>query len=231
MFADAVYAIGDLTTSPQLANDSMAPVGGSGILRSASHLGNLPRLPFSGHEAQRILALVDPEARLDARQFEATKSRILAGELEGYRRLHFAVHGLPNENHPELSGLALSLFDRQRKPLDGLLFAHEIAKLHLPADLAVLSACQSGRGAAVSGEGLIGLAHAFFVAGTARVVASDWAVNDQATTELMGRFYDGFVGRHLDPARALQQAQLALAREGPWRRPYYWAGFVVQGGF
>src|SRR6478609_6211888 len=114
---------------------------------------------------------------------------------------------------------------------DGILYAHEIARLHLPADLAVLSACQSGRGAAVSGEGLVGLVHAFFTAGTARVVASDWSVNDQATAELMGLFYEGLLRQHLSPSRALQQAQLALAGRSAWHRPYYWAGFVVQGGF
>jgi CHAT domain-containing protein len=222
VFADAVYETGRPETSSPVAALRSAP--DSGLLR-------LPRLGYSDDEARRILALVSPGARLDARRFEATKARVLSGELAGYRRLHFAVHGLPDENHPELSGLALSLFDRQGRSQDGILFAHEIARLHLPADLAVLSACQSGRGAAVSGEGLVGLAHAFFTAGTARVVASDWAVNDQATAELMGLFYDGLLRQRLHPARALQQAQLALAREGSWRRPYYWAGFVVQGGF
>jgi CHAT domain-containing protein len=213
VFADAVYE----TRKPETPNQS-------GLLR-------LPRLRYSDEEARRILALVPSESRLDARRFEATKARVLSGELAGYRRLHFAVHGLPDENHPELSGLALSLFDRQGRPQDGIVFAHEIARLHLPADLAVLSACQSGRGAAVSGEGLVGLAHAFFTAGTAHVVASEWSVNDQATAELMGLFYDGVLRRHLNAARALQQAQLAIAREGPWRRSYFWAGFVVQGGF
>jgi CHAT domain-containing protein len=232
VFADAVYEK-ETETSSQIGSQAIPALGSFGALRSVPGTGllRLPRLRYSDEEARHILALVPPESRLDARRFDATKMRVLSGELENYRRLHFAVHGLPDENHPELSGLALSLFDRQGEPEDGILFAHEIARLHLPADLAVLSACQSGRGAAVSGEGLVGLAHAFFTAGTARVVASDWAVNDQATAELMGLFYDGLLRQGLSPARALQQAQLALAREGPWRRPYYWAGFVVQGGF
>jgi CHAT domain-containing protein len=198
---------------------------------SASGLLRLPSLQYSDDEARRILAFVEPEARLDAQRWDAAKARVRSGELEGCRRLHFAVHGLPNEDHPELSGLALSLVDRQGRPTDGILYAHEIARLRLPADLAVLSACRSGRGAAVSGEGLIGLTHAFFTAGTARVVASAWAVNDQATTELMSLFYDGLLRQGMNPARALQQAQLTLSRQGPWRRPYYWAAFVVQGGF
>jgi len=233
MFADAVYETWRPDASSQIIKKRAPAFGLFGFLRSAPMTGllHLPRLRYTDDEARRILTLVRPEVRLDARRFEATKARVLSGELEGYHRLHFAVHGLPDENHPELSGLALSLFDRQGRPQDGILFAHEIARLHLPADLAVLSACQSGRGVAVSGEGLVGLAHAFFTAGTARVVASDWAVNDRATAELMGLFYDGLLRQHLSPARALQQAQLALARTRSWRRPYYWAGFVVQGGF
>jgi CHAT domain-containing protein len=232
-FADAVYETESSKTLSQIADKLIPNLGLFGTLRSATGTGllHLSRLRYSDDEARRILSLVRPEVRLDARRFDATKARILSGELEDYRRLHFAVHGLPDENHPELSGLALSLFDRQGRPQDGILFAHEIARLHLPADLAVLSACQSGRGAAVSGEGLVGLAHAFFTAGTARVVASEWAVNDQATAELMSLFYEGLLLRHLPPAHALQEAQLALARAGVWRRPYYWAGFVVQGGF
>jgi len=212
VFADAVYE------SPLQPSPGTSPF-------------HLPRLHFSDIEAQHILSLVRPEARLDARRFATTKGRILSGELADYRLLHFAVHGLPNESHPELSGLALSLFDPKGRPQDGILFAHEIARLHLPSDLAVLSACQSGRGAAVSGEGLVGLVHAFFTAGTTRVLASSWAVNDRATAELMGLFYDGLLRQGLPPAHALQQAQIMLARQEPWRRPYYWAAFVVQGGF
>lgn len=212
VFADAIY------------ESSLQPSPGTSLL-------HLPRLHFSDVEARYILSLVSPEARLDARRFAATKGRVLSGELADYRLLHFAVHGLPNESHPELSGLALSLFDREGKSQDGILFAHEIARLHLPADLAVLSACQSGRGAAVSGEGMVGLVHAFLTAGTARVLASSWAVNDRATAELMNLFYDGLLRQGLTPARALQQAQMTLARKESWSRPYYWAAFVVQGGF
>lgn len=224
----------ELAVLADAAYEAESPAGAASSASSQPMLGGLlrlPRLRYTGEEAERILAFVAPEARLDARRFEATKAKVLSGELSQYRRLHFAVHGLPDENHPELSGLALSLFDRQGKPLDGILFAHEIARLHLPAELAVLSACQSGRGARVSGEGLVGLAHAFFTAGTARVVVSHWSVNDQATAELMTRFYEGLLVRHLQPVRALQEAQLALAGETPWRRPYFWAGFAVQGGF
>ncbi len=200
-------------------------------LGTADRSLDLPPLPHSAEEAKRILALLPPgsgSARLD---FDATRVHALGAEVETARRLHFAVHGLPNEEHPELSSLLLSRFDRHGRPVDGLLRAHEIARLHLEADLVVLSACRSGRGTEIAGEGLVGLSQAFLSAGAARVVVSDWEVNDAATAELMSRFYDGLLSRHLTPARALQEAQLSLAAEPAWRRPYYWAAFVVQGGF
>jgi CHAT domain-containing protein len=233
VFADAVYER-ESAEAAGPGTGGIAPLlVPFGVLRSmaGTSLPSLPRLIHSNEEASRILELVPPSARLDARGFDATKARVLSGALAGYRRLHFAVHGLPDESHPELAGLELSLFDRQGRPQEGILFAHEIARLHLPAELAVLSSCESARGAEISGEGLVGLVHAFFTAGTARVVASEWAVDDQATAELMARFYDGLLRRHLPPARALQAAQLALAGDPRWHRPYYWAAFVVQGGF
>jgi CHAT domain-containing protein len=233
VFADAVYELGSAEAAGPAAGEIAPVLGPLGVLRSVAGPSRLspPRLIHSNEEAKRILELVPPAARLDARRFDATKARALSGVLAGYLRLHFAVHGLPDESHPELSGLELSVVDRQGRPQEGILFAHEIARLHLPAELAVLSSCQSARGAEISGEGLVGLAHAFFTAGTARVVASQWAVDDQATAELMGLFYEGLLRRHLPPARALQAAQLALAGDARWHRPYYWAAFVVQGGF
>ncbi|HXO27224.1 MAG TPA: CHAT domain-containing protein [Thermoanaerobaculia bacterium] len=232
MFADPVYEPASSAPLERAARQVEPPRETSSALRSPGNsLLRLPRLRYAGDEARRILALAAPAARLEALRYAATKARVLSGELADYRHLHFAVHGLPDENHPELSAVALSTFDARGKPQDGILFAHEIARLRLPADLVVLSACQSGRGAAISGEGLVGLVQAFFTAGSARVVASEWAVNDQATAVLMGLFYEGLLGRHLDPARALEEAQLALARERSWRRPYFWAGFVVEGGF
>jgi CHAT domain-containing protein len=200
-------------------------------LNDSGHELDLPRLFASGAEARRILDLVPPSKRIEALGFDATKQRILSGELAHVRRLHFAVHGLPDREHPELSSLALSRYGRDGRPRDGTLHAREIAALHLDADLAVLSACQSGQGTQIAGEGLVGLAHAFLAAGTTRVVASYWPIQDAATAELMARFYDGLLRRRLSPSRALQQAQLSMAREERWRRPYYWAGFSVQGGF
>src|SRR5207244_8554109 len=124
----------------------------------------------------------------------------------------------------------LSLVDEKGAPRDGFLRANEIYNLKLNADLVVLSACRTGLGKEIRGEGLIGLTRGFFYAGAARVVVSLWDVNDEATAEVMGRFYKGVLGNgRLRPAEALRAAQVSLWREGRWRAPYYWAAFVLQG--
>jgi CHAT domain-containing protein len=140
--------------------------------------------------------------------------------------LHFATHGLIDEDQPERSGLALT---PQPPEWDGLLQTREIFKLHLRGALVTLSACQTALGKSVTGEGIIGLSRAFFYAGANTVVASLWDVNDAATPEFMARFYSGIrAGRPVDAA--MRAAKLAFIRSrSPLAHPYYWASFVVTG--
>ena len=120
--------------------------------------------------------------------------------------------------------------DRQGKAQDGFLRLNDIYNLRLPAELVVLSACQTGLGKQLQGEGFIGLTRGFMHAGAKRILASLWKVDDRATAELMRRFYEGMLGqKHLSPASALREAQLALMKQSRWRSPYYWAAFVLQG--
>ena len=112
----------------------------------------------------------------------------------------------------------------------GSLLAPEFFSLKLPAtELAVLSACQTGLGKEVSGEGLIGLTRGLMYAGAPRVVVSLWSVSDQATAELMKAFYQGVLTRKQRPAAALRAAQLTLWKQKQWQSPYYWAAFTLQG--
>ncbi|HEY6403520.1 MAG TPA: CHAT domain-containing protein, partial [Blastocatellia bacterium] len=192
--------------------------------------GGFGRLLSTRREAAAILALVPERERLQALDFEASRTTALRPELGEYRIVHFATHGLLNNIHPELSGIVLSLVDKEGKPQDGFLRLQDIYNLKLPAELVVLSACQTGLGKEIKGEGLIGLTRGFMYAGAPRVVASLWKVNDRATSELMKRFYQGMLGpERLRPADALRQAQLSLWKEKQWRDPYYWAAFVLQG--
>jgi len=103
-------------------------------------------------------------------------------------------------------------------------------ELKFPADLLVLSACRTGLGQEIRGEGLVGLTRGFMYAGAARVLVSLWNVDDAATAELMRRFYQKMLGSEkLSPAAALRSAQLSLSQDRHWAAPYYWAGFILQG--
>jgi CHAT domain-containing protein len=95
--------------------------------------------------------------------------------------------------------------------------------------LVVLSACQTGLGKDIRGEGLVGLTRGFMYAGSSRVVVSLWSVNDQATAELMKRFYQGMLKNGERPAAALRAAQMEMWKDPRWRAPYFWAAFVLQG--
>jgi CHAT domain-containing protein/Tfp pilus assembly protein PilF len=190
---------------------------------------SLPRLVFTREEADAILAAAPARAGLKAVDFRANRSTATGDDLGRYRIVHFATHGLLNSEHPELSGLVLSLVDQTGRPQDGFLRLHEIYNLRLPADLVVLSACQTALGKEIKGEGLVGLTRGFMYAGAPRVVASLWQVNDAATAELMKRFYRRMLREGLRPAAALRAAQIELWKQRQWQAPYYWGAFVLQG--
>jgi CHAT domain-containing protein len=191
------------------------------------------RLLASRDEATAIVALASAAAgsgsTLAALDFDASRATATSAELSRYRIVHFASHTLINSQRPQLSGLVLSLVDRNGRAADGFVPVHDIFNLKLNADLVVLSACQTALGKNVWGEGLVGLTRAFMYAGTARVVASLWEVPDRATAELMKRFYARMLQDGLPPAAALRHAQLDVMRHAQWSSPYYWAGFTIQG--
>ncbi|MGH9944440.1 MAG: CHAT domain-containing protein, partial [Pyrinomonadaceae bacterium] len=193
------------------------------------HRAGLRRLLFSRDEAEAILKVMPQASDLKALDFRASRALAVSDELSQYRVIHFATHGLLDSKHPELSGLVLSLVDEAGRPQDGFLRLHEIYNLRLNAELVVLSACQTGLGKEVRGEGLIGLTRGFMYAGAPRVLASLWQVDDAATTELMKRFYRGMTQEKLPPAAALRTAQLEMLKKRHWQSPYYWGGFVLQG--
>jgi CHAT domain-containing protein len=187
-------------------------------------------LPFSRREADAIIAHAPASGNLKAVDFRASRSTAMNPLLAEYRIVHFATHGVLDSQTPALSGIVLSLVDERGKTQDGFLRLWDIYNLHLPADLVVLSACQTALGKDIKGEGLVGLTRGFMYAGAARVVASLWEVDDVATAELMAQFYDGVLKKHLAPAAALRAAQLSMAKNRRWQGdPYYWAAFQIQG--
>jgi CHAT domain-containing protein/Tfp pilus assembly protein PilF len=189
----------------------------------------VPRLAATRLEADAIVASVPAGMALKKTDFDASRATALGPELGQYRIVHFATHGVFDNENPGLSGLILSLYDERGQAQDGFLRLHDIYNLKLPADLVVLSACNTALGKQVKGEGLMGMVRGFLYAGAERVVASLWKVDDEATGELMGRFYAEMLKQNRSPAAALREAQLAMWRQDRWRAPFYWAAFVVQG--
>ena len=218
-------AFGELTEHLRntVQNSVQASDGAGGPTR-------IQRLLFTRREAEEILGLVPESERLKALDFDANRMTATNPELGHYRFVHFATHGVLDTAHPELSGIVLSLFDRQGREQDGYLRVHEIFNLKLPVELVVLSGCRTGLGKEIRGEGLIGLTRGFMYAGAARVMVSLWDVSDEASAKLMVQFYKGMLGKErLSPTAALRAAQMALGKQERWQAPYYWAAFVLQG--
>ena len=242
VFADPVFSLSDERSKGRSKNVSAASrqavtAGKARIIEheDASQVkfaaGSLviSRLPYTRQEADQILALAPETASLRAVDFRASRATAINGNLGQYRYLHFATHGWLDSEQPGLSALVLSLVDEQGRRQDGFLRASDIYNLKLPAELVVLSACQTGLGKEVRGEGLVGLTRGFMYAGAARVIVSLWNVNDQATADLMTKFYRKMFKGSERPAAALRAAQIEMWQQQQWQSPYYWAAFVIQG--
>jgi CHAT domain-containing protein/Tfp pilus assembly protein PilF len=190
----------------------------------------LTRLLFSRDEANAVASSLPTSQVKLALGFDAKKSLLLESQATQFRVIHIATHGLLDVRDPELSGLMFSRVDANGRGEDGFLRIYEIFNLDLHADLVVLSACRSGLGKTVRGEGILGLTRAFMYAGVPRVVVTQWNVDDEATAELMRLFYTFQYGpRHLGPAAALRSAQVAMWEIPRWHTPYYWGAFAFHG--
>ncbi len=235
VIADPVFSLSDDRIKARPRNNGprldASAAANTRLLEHVAEDGKLKirRLPFTRQEADRILAVSPQNGNFKATDFKANRSIATGPELSKYRYVHFATHGYLDSERPDLSAIVLSLVDREGQPQDGFLRAHEIYNLSLPAELVVLSACQTGLGKEIRGEGLVGLTQGFMYAGARRVVVSLWNVNDRGTAELMQRFYSSMLKENQSPAAALRKAQAEMSQQKQWQQPYYWAAFVLQG--
>jgi len=189
VIADPVFGTDDDRVRGIIASGSV-PVEAQQLQRAAADAGIAwNRLPFTRNEAQQILSLVPEAQRQQAFDFAANRSTATSSELSQYRIVHFATHGFANSEKPELSGVVLSLLDQKGNWQNGYLRLNHIFNLNLPAELVVLSACQTGLGKQIKGEGIVGLTTGFMYAVSPRVVVSLWSVNDKGTAEMMVNFY------------------------------------------
>lgn len=179
-------------------------------------------LRHSRREVEAIAGLYPAGRRQVLLGRDADKERVKSLRTAGRRTLlHFSAHAVLNERRPQFSGLVLSG--------GGLLQVYEVMNLDLELEMVVLSACETGLGKDVRGEGLTGLTQAFLYAGAPAVLVSLWKVDDRSTAELMIGFHRFLREAKLGKAEALRHAQLELIQGGEFRHPYYWAPFVITG--
>ncbi|WP_414573948.1 CHAT domain-containing protein [Nostoc sp. CCY 9925] len=235
ILADPVFTVNDERVagkSSNVANNNIdQQLEESALKRSTRNIkrSEIQRLPGTEKEAQEILKLVSPSENIQAFGFDANYNWATNDQLSQYKILHFATHGFLDSTEPELSGIVLSLIDKQGKSQRGFLRLTDIFNLNFPAELVVLSACQTGLGEEVKGEGLVGLTRGLMYAGAARVVVSLWNVDDEATSLLMSQFYSQMLQQGKTPAAALRAAQLKMWSQEKWRNPYSWSAFTLLG--
>jgi CHAT domain-containing protein/tetratricopeptide (TPR) repeat protein len=194
------------------------------------------RLRFTGQEAEAIRARLGATETDVLTGLQASEAAVKAASANGLlaqaRYVHFATHGILGLDTGQPPALVLSLVGNDGKRdadggiNDGFLRLDEVTRLHLNADLVVLSACETGRGRLYAGEGVTGLARAFLYAGSRGVVCSLWAVDDRETATFMARLYGGLKDGQA-AADALRAAKLAMIRDR--KPPVYWAPFILIG--
>ncbi|HJP92963.1 MAG TPA: CHAT domain-containing protein [Pyrinomonadaceae bacterium] len=200
------------------------------IAEDALNPEKIQPLFYARWELQNLRELLGSEAFL-ATGFDASREKLESADLSHYSILHLATHGILNTKNPEDSGFVLSLVDPNGKPQNGFITMKDVYRLHVPVVLVVISACRTGLGKEVKGEGLIGLTRGFMHAGASSVVSTLWRVDDEATAELMKHFYANMLQQGMTPAAALREAQNTIRQDPRWTSPYYWAAFTLQGEY
>jgi CHAT domain-containing protein len=186
-------------------------------------------LPGTEAEVKAISGLFQSKSFKNASYVhqDASEQLIKSDKIGDYNLLHFATHGVVDENNPELSRVFLQSSSEAE---DGNLFAGEIYNLKLRANLVTLSACQTGLGKISKGEGVVGLSRALAYAGAQNILVSFWSVGDASTAALMTDFYGHLLGgNNQDYSRNLRKAKLDLIQKADFSAPYYWAPFVLIG--
>jgi len=188
---------------------------------------NFSSLPFSKKEIKKISNFF-PKNKIDIfTEGKAKEEVVKKVPLSDYQILHFACHAFLDEKTPYRSALILNLDDDTEE--DGFLQVREIQDLKLNANLAVLSACQTGRGRLENGEGVFGLPRAFFYAGALSTISSLWKVSDRVTSDFMHYFYH-FLAQGNDKSQALRLAKIKMLKSR-FSHPFFWAGFVLNGDY
>lgn len=218
-----ILAFGDPFFGP--GEEDIRPEDSLKILSAAESL-HFFRLKYSGEEIDKLAALFKKAKTNVFKRQDATEEQLKKLNLADYRILHFATHCLIDDKKPARSSIIFSVGNPSAE--DEILQMREIFNLKLNSDLVTLSACETGRGQFIRGEGIEGLSRAFFYAGASSVIISLWPVHDQATSQFMERTYS-----HLRSSNSimnsLQKTKKEMIASDVLTHPYYWAGFIATG--
>ncbi|MBL7960344.1 CHAT domain-containing protein [bacterium] len=231
-FANSFLGIAPVFLSGTISQSSLPDTSRKGVNSDlASSAGPYARkmssLPYTDSELKDIDSLFRRNnlttriCLLD----RATEKVIKSDEAKRFKYIHIASHGFIDESNPKLSGIAFSQSDSTE---DGILYAGEMYNLPLKADLVVLSACESGLGKIVRGEGIMSLTRGFICSGAQNVIVSLWQVKDQSTAVLMKQLYEGILNGQSN-SEALHGAKLRLIQNPRFVYPFDWGSFVLIG--
>lgn len=226
IFADPVFDGKDARIKRQ---NSPQSVTNQEVIKIPTFSRTLPRLIASRQEALNISSFAVKDKTNLRTDFDANLENIGGKNLADYRILHFATHGFLDTSKPAESGLIFSLFDENGRERNGFLNLDSIYNLDISSELVVISACQTALGKDIRGEGLIGLSRGFLYAGSDRVAASLWKVDDSATAEFMKLFYQKHLEKNMPASAALRQAKLEMMKIPRYRSPFYWSAFTLLG--
>jgi CHAT domain-containing protein len=206
-------------------------ITGSADAPSAPGSLHLARLPGTRTEAEEIGKIakaggVQTDLWID---LNASEDNVRTRDMNNYRVIHVATHGLLDAQRPQFTGVVLSLVGNQTN--DGFLRTDEIFNLRMNPALVMLSACETGLGKEKRGEGVIGLTRAFMYAGAPTVGVSLWSVADKSTAELMTDFYKRYLAStaSASASASMRDAQLSMISAKKYSAPFYWAPFVLVG--
>lgn len=215
-----VFAKGNANTKFSLTTD---------LVRSSSmNLNSIQALPNTAKEVYNINGMATKKGYSVnvLKDSSANKESFLATNLKEYNIIHIASHASSDSKDYENSGI-LFYFEDASNPKKAILSVREIENLDLNASLVSLSACETGIGQIVKGEGVFGLGRAFFLAGTHNLLASYWKVSDASTQQLITGFYSNIFNFNYSYAKSLQISKQNLIKGGIYSHPYYWSPFVL----
>jgi CHAT domain-containing protein len=191
-----------------------------------SRLFRFPRLNSVDNEVEAIIRLFPPGKRLVFTDGQVNEESFKALPLDRFKIIHIASHGYYDDDNWDRSGLLLGKHEESGE--DGVLRPTDLYDVHLNSDLVVLSACQTAKGRAAEGMGLLGLSVSFLAAGTRMVLSSLWNIDDKSTVQFMDRFYR-YLAEKKTISEALQSAKIDMIRSNVHRHPFFWAAFVLIG--